>query len=103
MIHFCSPCNDVGGETHHKCADESTDLLDGPLPPLPLLIQAFLANTAKAHMHHYLPRRHDQRHANIMKQSMEKNMWDGCEESSEVCPVISDDYTEFHTAQISIM
>lgn len=92
IINLCSPCKDIRGEAHHKCANECTDFLGGSLPPPLLLIQAFLAHTAKAHRYHYLPRRHDQRHADIMKQSTEET-WDGHEESSELCSVISEDYT----------
>lgn len=74
MFSLCSPCEDIRGEAHHKCADECTDLLGGSLPPPLLLIQAFLAHTAKAHRYHYQPRKHDQRHRDIMKRSAEKNM-----------------------------
>lgn len=45
----CSPCNNVRGEAHHKGADECADLLGGPQPPPPLLIQAFLTHTVKVH------------------------------------------------------
>lgn len=69
LLNLCSPCNDVRGETHHKCTDECTDLLGGPHSPPLLLVQTFLAHTNKVQRHHYLPRRYDQRHADIMKQS----------------------------------
>lgn len=72
IIDLCSPCNDIRCEAHHKCANECTDFLGGPLPPPLLLIQAFLAYTAKAHRYHYLPGRHDHRHADIMRQPKEK-------------------------------
>ena len=71
-LHLRSPRDDVRAEAHHERADERADLLGGPLPPTLLFIQAFLAYTAKAHRYHYLPRRHDHRHADIMKQSVEK-------------------------------
>lgn len=83
IINLCSPRKHIRGEAHHKCANERTDLPGGSLPPPLLLIQAFLAHTAKAHRYHYLPRRHDQRHADIMKQSTEET-WDEHEKSSEV-------------------
>lgn len=51
-----SPCGNIRGEAHHKCADEGADLLGGPQPPPLLLIQTFLPHTDKAHRYHYLPR-----------------------------------------------
>lgn len=49
IIHCSSPCNDIRREAHHKCADECADFFGGPLPPLLLFIQAFLAYTVEAH------------------------------------------------------
>lgn len=48
-LNICSPCNNVRGEAHHKRADECADLLSGPQPPPPLLIQAFLPHTVEVH------------------------------------------------------
>lgn len=48
-LNICSPCNNIRGEAHHKRADERADLLGGPQPPPPLLIQAFLSHTVKVH------------------------------------------------------
>lgn len=44
-----SPCDDIRREANQERANECADLLGGPLPPLLLLLQAFLANTVKAH------------------------------------------------------
>lgn len=51
MLHLNirSPCYNIRGEAHHKRADERADLLCGPQPPPPLLIQAFLTHTVKVH------------------------------------------------------
>lgn len=68
-LNICSPCDNIRGEAHHKRADERADLLGGPQPPPPLLIQAFLSHTVKGHRYHYLPGRDDRRHSRIMKQS----------------------------------
>jgi len=44
---------------------------------------------------HYLPRRHDQRHCSHNEAVHRESMWDGQEESSELCPVISEHYIGF--------
>lgn len=55
VMNLHSPCGNIRGEAHHKCADEGADLLGGPQPPPLLLIQTFLPHTDKAHRYHYLP------------------------------------------------
>ena len=93
VVNVCSPCDDIRAEAHHECADERADLLGGPQPPPLLLIQAFLSHAAKAQRHHYRPRRHDQRQADVMQPSTEETCGnDARMEAVNCAAVISEDY-----------